>query len=61
MDQMFKNQCRTCKWGTGHPWPSCKNNAIWNAMSTVERDAVRSGALECMAREERPIDVARNP
>jgi len=61
MDLMLKKQCATCKWGTGRAWPSCKNNAIWNAMSTVERDAVRNGVLECMAREEKPIDADRNP
>lgn len=60
MDQMLKNQCRTCKWGTGHPWPPCKNS-VWGAMSTVERDAVKNGVLECMAREEKPSDAARNP
>lgn len=53
MDQMLKNQCKTCKWGTDRAWPSCKNNSVWGAMSVVEKDAVKNGVLECMAREEK--------
>lgn len=57
---MLNKQCQNCKWATGKAWPPCKHD-VWEALNTVERDAIRNGVLECMAREEKPSEhIGRN-
>lgn len=46
------DQCKNCRFETGHPWPPCSND-FWKKLKPVQKDALLSGTLRCLGREER--------